>query len=147
MSHLKLTEEQYSAHVARIRAAKAKNGPVTVDNRVPLPTPPRTLQKPSKYRNRITGGYHSKKEALRAQQLRLMQEAGEIFDLREQVEFLLIPKQKGERACKYFADFVYEDATGATVVEDVKSTATKTPDYVIKRKLMLFMHKIAVREV
>jgi len=46
-----------------------------------------------KYRNKPTDGYHSKREARRAAALRLMQEAGQIQGLREQVEFLLIPRQ------------------------------------------------------
>ena len=37
------------------------------------------------------------------------------------LEFELIPKQAGEQACKYKADFVYHMAdTGKMVVEDVK---------------------------
>ena len=107
----------------------------------------------TKYRNKPTNGYHSKREAKRAAVLRLMQEAGQIRDLREQVEFLLIPRQKlpdgsAERSCSYWADFVYEEwASGewTRVVEDVKGV--RTPDYVIKRKLMLFVHGVAIREV
>jgi len=65
--------------------------------------------------------FDSKKEAARYCDLKLMQRAGEIRDLRLQVEYELIPKQAGERACNYIADFVYRDvATGKTIVEDVK---------------------------
>ena len=96
-----------------------------------------------KYRNVPTGGYHSKKEAGRASELKVGEALGDIRHLREQVEYLLIPKQDGERAVKYVADFVYEQ-DGATVVEDCKGM--RTPDYVIKRKLMLFVQKIRIRE-
>ena len=51
-----------------------------------------------------------------------------------------------ERAVSYVADFVYVDcATGETVVEDAKGVRTK--EYVIKRKLMLWVHGIRVKEV
>lgn len=102
-------------------------------------------QKPSKYGNEKTRGYDSKKEAERAGVLKFQQRAGLISDLVEQPEFELIPKQKGERAVKYVADFQYTE-NGERVVEDVKSEATKTPAYRIKRKLMLFVHGIRVLE-
>jgi hypothetical protein len=101
----------------------------------------------SKFRNVKTDGYASRKEAKRASDLRLMQEAGQIRNLREQVEYVLIPKQDGERACSYRADFVYEEfATSGwrEVVEDTKGV--RTADYVIKRKLMLHVHGIRIRE-
>jgi len=101
-----------------------------------------------KYRNRATGGYASAKEARRAQELKLLERAGKIRHLREQVPFVLIPKQMRdgkviERACKYVADFVYEEP--GLVVEDVKGMRTK--EYVIKRKLLLFTHGIRIREI
>lgn len=100
---------------------------------------------PSKFRNVKTNGYASKREADRAFQLKLMQEAGQIQDLREQVRYELIPPQEGERPCHYVADFVYQDFCGREVVEDTKGI--KTADYIIKRKLMLFRHGIRVQEV
>ena len=109
---------------------------------------------PSKYRNKPTNGYASKREAERAFRLKLMQEAGAIRNLREQVKFLLIPKQDGERACSYIADFSYEEPSFAEsqaghgvwreVVEDCKGMRTDV--YVIKRKLMQMVHGIKVRE-
>jgi hypothetical protein len=104
-----------------------------------------------KYRNRPTGGYQSTREARRAGQLRILEVAGEIFNLREQVPFVLLDRQfdaKGkmlEREVRYFADFTYEDKAGNLVVEDAKGI--RTPDYVIKRKLMLHRHKIRIVEV
>ena len=105
-----------------------------------------------KYRNKPTNGYASKREAKRAAELRTLEAIGDIRNLREQVPFLLIPKQDGERACQFVADFVYDeriqaawpDEGWARVVEDVKGL--RTPAYVIKRKLLLFLHGIRVRE-
>lgn len=92
--------------------------------------------------------FDSRKEAHRYGELKLMERAGLIKDLQTQVKFELIPKQKGERACAYVADFVYIDCeTGQKVVEDVKSAATKKKEsYIIKRKLMLYVHGIKIKE-
>ena len=52
-----------------------------------------------------------------------------------------------ERSTDYVADFVYTE-DGKTVVEDVKSVATrKKESYIIKRKLMLYLKKIKIKEV
>lgn len=104
----------------------------------------------NKYKAKKTemGGivFDSKKEAHRYQQLVLMQKAGYIKDLQRQVKYEVIPKQDGERACHYIADFVYTDAgTGETIVEDTKGF--KTDAYKIKRKLMLLVHGIKIREL
>jgi len=98
----------------------------------------------NKFGAKKTNGYDSKGEANRAYELGLMQRAGRIQNLREQVKFELIPSQDGERPVHYTADFAYEQ-DGQTVVEDFKGM--KTPEYVIKRKLMLFRHGIRVKEV
>lgn len=94
--------------------------------------------------------FDSKKEATRYTELKLLQRAGEIFDLQRQVPFTLIPKQTRdgkviERPCVYKADFVYKDKDGTEVVEDTKGMRTK--EYVIKRKLMLWQFGIEVKEV
>lgn len=88
--------------------------------------------------------FDSKKEASRYRELRLLEKAGEIKDLRTQVKFKLIPAQRDEatgkvveRECSYKADFVYE--------EDVKGFRTK--EYIIKRKLMMWRYGIRIREV
>ena len=105
-----------------------------------------TEKKRSKYNNKKTNGYDSKKEAKRAQMLNYMEHDGQISNLEEQPVYELIPKQDGERAVKYIADFRYIK-DGELVVEDVKSAITKKrPDYVLKRKLMLFIHGIKVLE-
>ena len=104
--------------------------------------------------------FDSKKEHKRYSELLLLQQAGEIKNLRRQVKFVLIPTQrepniigprggvkKGrllERECSYIADFVY-GKNGKMVVEDTKGIRTK--EYVIKRKLMLRVYGIRIREV
>jgi hypothetical protein len=106
-----------------------------------------------KFRNRPTGGYHSRKEHDRAVSLKLMEKAGDIYDLAEQVPFELVPPQprtasaEPERPVVYYADFVFKDRQGNLHVEDVKSPATRTPDYIIKRKLMRHVHGIVVEEI
>lgn len=107
--------------------------------------------------------FDSRREYNRYCELLLLEKAGEIKDLKRQVKFVLIPAQreftnevgkngrfkKGkllERECSYLADFVYVDSkTGKTIVEDSKGFRTR--DYVIKRKLMLHVHGIRIKEV
>jgi hypothetical protein len=109
----------------------------------------------------------SQHEAQRWCELKLLEKRGAITGLQRQVEFELIPAQYEtyerwgkhgrrlkdgmrliERRCCYVADFVYTDVkTGQRVVEDTKSDPTKTKDYVIKRKLMLWVHGIRVTEI
>lgn len=129
----------------------------------------------NKYHNKKTytsdGILHdSKREANRWAELCLLQRAGKISELDRQVRFELIPAQyeeiytgefyqrgarkgepKLERVCLekslvYVADFVYIDNdTGEKVVEDSKGERTK--EYVIKRKLMLYLKGIKIKEV
>ena len=124
----------------------------------------------NKYRNKkftaadgIT--FDSKKEYRRYNELRLLEKAGLIEDLARQVKFVLIPgqyeectevytkgKNKGqkkqgallERECAYYADFTYK-VNGELIVEDTKGV--RTPDYIIKRKLMLQKYNIRIREM
>lgn len=113
--------------------------------------------------------FDSKKEARRYWELKLMERAGMIENLQMQVEFELIPAQyeyferygkKGQRlkdgkrcvekSCVYKADFVYTK-DGKRVVEDVKGyrdpQSAVYAKFVIKRKLMLWLHGIRVIEV
>lgn len=87
--------------------------------------------------------HDSIKEANRWCELKLLERAGRIQHLQRQVKYALIPKQEGERAVEYIADFVYRE-NGNLVVEDVKGKKTK--DYIIKRKLMLWVHGIKIKE-
>ena len=123
-----------------------------------------------KYRNRkvFRNGikYDSALESKRHIELTLLEKAGKIKDLQTQVRFELIPAQYEtyerysdktgkrlkdgkrciEQSCVYVADFVYFE-NGKKVVEDTKSDPTKTADYIIKRKLMLWVHGIRIKEV
>lgn len=114
--------------------------------------------------------FDSKKEARRYDELTARLRAGEIRDLRLQAEFTLQEAftdadGKRTRAIRYKADFTYQErvpssgpsyktaynATDAErwrlVVEDVKSRATKTDKYQIKRKLMKDRFGIDIQEV
>ena len=89
--------------------------------------------------------FDSAREAKRATELQWLERLGEITDLQYQVRYTLAPKQPGERAVVYRADFVYKNKAGDLVVEDAKGVRTK--DYVIRRKLMLSVHGIRISEV
>lgn len=104
--------------------------------------------------------FDSKKEANRYCELKLLERAGRITNLELQKPFELIPTQREpetmtktgkvkqgkviEQSVKYIADFVYTE-NGKTVVEDTKGYKTK--DYIIKRKLMLYVYGIKIKEV
>lgn len=123
------------------------------------PVPPKT--KESKYHNiktEVNGiKFDSQKEASRYQALLRLEELGLIEDLRLQVNFTLqeaFTKPNGERVrpIVYKADFAYKkrDENGGYtlyIVEDVKSKATKTRTYEIKKKLMREKFRIEVQEV
>lgn len=99
--------------------------------------------KKSKYSNKkveVDGIlFHSKKEAKRYVELKQLEVEGEITHLALQPKFELIPKQDGERACYYIADFSYYELAGNTcIVEDTKGF--KTADYIIKRKLFKYLY-------
>lgn len=109
--------------------------------------------KPSKYRSKkvVLDGetFDSKAECNRYANLKLMQRAGLICDLRRQVKFVLAPSVmiKGEKratpALCYTADFGYTE-NGEPVVEDTKGFLT--PVYKIKRHLMKSVHGIDIKE-
>lgn len=104
--------------------------------------------------------FDSSRELKRYKELKLLEANNEIQNLQMQVKYELIPAQrepdvigpkggvkKGkliERECSYYADFVYIK-NGETIVEDTKGM--RTTDYIIKRKLMLFIHNIKINEI
>lgn len=98
--------------------------------------------------------FDSKKEAARYRELRLLERAGKIRNLELQKKFELIPPQRdagrlAERAAYYKADFCYDERSDELnawlpVVEDSKGVRTR--DYILKRKLMLWVHGIRIRE-
>ena len=106
--------------------------------------------------------FDSKREASRWLELKMLQRAGRISNLERQKKFVLIPaqyepeitgprggKKKGrllEREVAYIADFVYWDEEEKEfVIEDAKGV--RTPEYVIKRKLLLWLKGYRIREV
>lgn len=118
--------------------------------------------------------FQSVKEGNRYSELKILQRAGKISNLELQKSYELIPAQyetvetgeyykvgakKGqpktkqvciEQSVVYIADFVYQE-NGQTVVEDVKgfrdpSSATYAK-FVLKRKMMLWIHGIKIKEV
>lgn len=104
--------------------------------------------------------FDSRAEARRYDELMLMLKAGKIRDLRLQPQFTLqeaytTPDGNRIKATRYQADFSYERHNEDTpwllewerVVEDVKSKATKTRVYAIKKKLMLERFGIEITEV
>ena len=139
--------------------------------RPPLPCPADTgTGKPTKYHNkpteRVTASgailhFDSQKEARRYDELAALERAGRIRDLRMQVDFTLQEAYTdGEgrrvRAIRYRADFTYvrvKETIGEytfrdqLVVEDVKSRATRTKEYIMKRKLMKERFNIDIQEV
>lgn len=130
------------------------------------------MKKYNKYGNKkVTKNgntYDSRKEARRHSELLLLERAGAIQNLQTQVKFELIPAQyetietgefykigakKGqpktkqicvEQSVDYYADFVYEE-NGKKVVEDTKGF--RTEKYIIKRKLMRYIHGIKIKEI
>ena len=104
--------------------------------------------------------FDSKRECRRYKELQILQQIGAISELRTQVKFVLIPAQreadtvgkrggiiKGnliEREVSYIADFVYVE-NNKTVVEDAKGM--RTPEYILKRKMMLYFYGIRIKEV
>lgn len=96
--------------------------------------------------------FDSKSEARRYAELKLLEAGGYISCLEMQKKFLLIPSLRNadgylERETSYLCDFLYRDGSGALVCEDVKSPASRTAEYVIKRKLMLRVHGITIKEI
>lgn len=106
--------------------------------------------------------FDSKREARRFLELQMMEKAGRISGLQRQKKFVLVPAQyepdttgprggriKGkllEREVAYYADFVYWDEEAKEfVIEDTKGV--RTPEYIIKRKLMLWLNGYQIREV
>lgn len=122
----------------------------------------------SKYQNRkvtVDGiTFDSRKEANRYRELLLLERAGAISGLKRQVRFQLLPavyeeyerysektgkqlvngRRCVERAVWYVADFVYQQ-DGKTIVEDAKGFRTK--EFILKRKMMRFVHGIVVKEI
>lgn len=88
--------------------------------------------------------FASKKEARRYAQLKLMEKAGVITDLRLQVPFVLIDKSTYGRAIKYIADFVYIE-NGQEIIEDTKGFRTDV--YKLKKRLFAEKYRKEIKEI
>ena len=140
-------------------------------------SPPRNdgEKKGNKLHAEKTDGYASKHEAERARQLRILEKAGEISGLREQVEYELLPtvyetedgeiirvsgrenKKEAEKATGkklkiierrlcYVLDFQYTDnKTGKTVYEDAKGYKGGATYQIFVCKRKLMMDKFGIR--
>ena len=101
----------------------------------------------SKYNNRRVnspdGWFDSQREYKRWGELKLLEKAGEIKDLKRQVPYELIPKDGRLRAIKFIADFVYMEK-GKEVVEDSKGYRNRL--YMLKWRMMLHTHGIEILE-
>lgn len=125
-----MTEAEYQALLAKKnppkpKQAKYRNKKTEVDNRI----------------------FDSKKEANRYLELRMAEKAGKIRDLRTQYVYTFVID--GIYVGKYTADFVYNEHDGSEwrrVVEDAKSSPTRTEAYQLRKKLMLAIHGVTIRE-
>lgn len=101
----------------------------------------------TKYGNRRIntedGWFDSQRELKRWQELKLLERAGEISDLKRQVDFELIPRMGPLRKIVYRADFVYMQ-DGKKVIEDSKGYRDRV--YRLKCRMMLWRHGIAILE-
>lgn len=138
--------------------------------------PPKEQKYHNKPTERVTSSgavlhFDSQKEARRYDALILCLQAGQIRDLRLQVDFTLQEaytdtEGRRVRAIRYKADFTYYQPPGRQthgshaaywadqeglpweyVVEDVKSRPTKTKEYAMKRKMMKDRFGIDITEV
>ena len=109
--------------------------------------------KKSKFNNKktIVDGlkFDSLKESKRYTELKFLQDNKRIADLKMQVKFPIVVN--GFKICTYIADFTYQDLipfSQPKIVEDVKSEFTrKQPVYRLKKKLMIAVHNIEIKEV
>lgn len=109
-------------------------------------TPP----KKNKYgavRTSVDGrAFDSKKEAGRYQVLKSLEDDGRIMHLKLHPAYELVVA--GVRIGKYTADFEYTDVEGKSVVEDVKSEATRRGEaYRLRKKLFEALYRIEVTEI
>ena len=109
--------------------------------------------KQNKYKNKKVQydemTFDSKKEYSYYLKYKLMEQAGEIHDLKMQVPFTLIEtfklQNKTYRKTIYKADFTFIDKEGKYHVIDVKGI--KTDVYKLKKKLMAWKYGIEIEEV
>ncbi len=85
--------------------------------------------------------FASASEARRYRELKLLQSAGAISDLKLQVKYPCVVN--GVKVCDYVSDFDYTE-DGKRITEDVKGF--KTPVYRLKKKLVKAIYGITISE-
>lgn len=115
------------------------------------------IGKTLKYRNKITEvdgiKFHSKMEANRWRELLLLKKAGEVLNLKRQVNFNLVVE--GVTVGRYIADFVYDEVvsipscgasfiTSVLVIEDIKGVETDL--FKLKWKLLYATYRYAIEQ-
>ena len=138
-------EKALAAHQARMAKFKAE-GKVTTHRMEPEARPANKKGgRKSKYGSIKAEAdgiqFHSKAERGRYMDLRLLEKAGEIRELEMQVRFPLVVNDL--LICDYIADFQYQGREGL-VIEDVKGF--KTREYLMKKRLMLAIHGVEIKE-
>ena len=97
--------------------------------------------------------FDSKREAGRYVELKYLEKAGEIYDLELQPSFDLHVAPRWNQTTRvlvaiYRADFRYrEGPKGVLKVEDVKSPATRTAVYRLKKKMVEAQYGIEITEI
>jgi hypothetical protein len=87
--------------------------------------------------------FHSKREAARYSELKLLERAGEIRDLNLQPEFRI--EVNGQYIGLYRGDFKYRTRAGLEITEDVKGVRTEL--YKWKKRLVEAVYEIVIVEV
>lgn len=109
----------------------------------------RLFRQASKYGNRRSWSpvcnrtFDSLAERKWGEDLRLLEQAGEISDVRYQVRFPLVVGDI--KICTYVADFCWTEKNGTRVTADAKGFVTK--EYRLKAKLMQALYGVTIREL
>jgi hypothetical protein len=137
---MRMTQQELDVYLrSRARAGLLK----------PLPVYPPREKARSKYGNKPTvvcgEQFDSGKEAAHYEKLLLLEKAGKITQLRHHVRYPL--EVAGIPICEYELDFEYVDESGLRHYEDVKTHATSTQLFRVKKRLMAALHGINVEVV
>jgi hypothetical protein len=141
---LRMTDEQLADFKMRCEKWEKPNNIKThlIDTSAPVAVERARKNKYGNKRTELDGiTFDSMKEAGRYGELKLLQAAGEISDLKIKHRYLL--KVNGIRVCEYEDDFSYLER-GKRIVEDTKGMRTDL--YKLKKKLMRACLGIEIRE-
>ncbi len=140
-----MTPEAVAERARRINKAMVAVGIETAPAKS-IPSKPKSKYKA--IRTTVDGVvFHSKKEAARYMELRLMEKAHEIVSLRLQVPYPIYIK--GHKICDWRADFVYDEYAAdkmsqSRVVEDCKGYRTDV--YKLKKKMVEAEYGFRIKE-